>query len=144
MIRCDNGPLAETLRALPLPAGTLVFVSNSEVSDDWDAVAAELSEAFELSQAAARSGAPVVYIVDNDDLLGRRGTGGAMVACGLLSAARTLAIETVRSGIPANTIAFDNTDPEVVGFWVEALCRPNGPTGEILRLGSGHLGKALP
>ena len=144
MIRCENGPLAETLRALPLSAGTLVFVSSSQISDDWDAVAGELSEAFDLSQAAARGGAPVVYIVENDNLLGRRGAGGAMVACGLLSAARTLAIETVRSGIAANTIAFDDTAPEVVGFWVEALCRPNGPTGEIVRLGSGHLGKALP
>ena len=144
MIRCENGPLAETLRALPLPTGTLVFVSNSRISDDWDAVAGELTEAFDLSQAAARDDAPVVYIVDNDDLLGRQGTGGAMVACGLLSAARTLAIETARSGIPANTIAFDDTAPEVVGFWVEALCRPNGPTGEIIRLGNGHLGKALP
>ena len=144
MIRCENGPLAEALGALPLPDGALVFVSNSEIADDWDAVAGELAEAFDLSQAAVRDGAPVVYIVDNDDLLGRRGTGGAMVACGLLSAARTLAIETVRSGIPVNTIASSNSAPEAVASWVEALCRPNGPTGEILRLGSGHLGKALP
>ena len=144
MIRCENGPLADALRGLSLPAGTLVFVSNPQISDDWEAVAGELSEAFDLSQAAARDGAPVVYIVANDDLLGREGTGGAMVACGLLSAARTLAIETARSGIAANTIAVDDTSPEVVGLWVEALCRPNAPTGEILRLGSGHLGKALP
>jgi hypothetical protein len=145
MIRCEGAALAEALGALSLPAGTLVFVSNPEISDEWDAVAAELMMAFDLSQASAKESGPVVYVVDSDDLLGRRGTGRAMVACGLLSAARTLAMETARSGIPANTVALSaDTPPEVVAFWVEALCRSNGPTGELLRLGVGHLGKALP
>ena len=145
MIRSESGVLTDALGGLSLPDGALVFVANSGVSDEWAAVLEELTEAFDLSQAAVRSGGPIVYLLDADDLLGRRGIGSAMVACGLLSAARTLALETARAGIPVNVLALGApTTPESVRFWVEALCGPNGPNGELIRLGADHLGKALP
>ena len=145
MIRSQSGDHVDALGTLSLPDSALIFVANSGVSDEWTAVLEELTEAFDLSQAAVRSSGPIVYLLDGDDLLGRRGTGGAMVACGLLSAARTLALETARAGIPVNVVALAaTTTPESVKFWVEALCRPNGPTGELIRLGADHLGKALP
>lgn len=145
MIRVERGDLANALGNLSLPDGALVFVANSSVSDEWTAVLEELTAAFELSQAAVRSGGPIVYLLEGDDLLGRRGAGSAMVACGLLSAARTLALETARSGVPVNVLALGpTTPPESVRFWVEALCGPNGPNGELIRLGADHLGKALP
>jgi 3-oxoacyl-[acyl-carrier protein] reductase len=57
--------------------------------------------------------------VHNDDLLGRRGAGRAMVATGLLSAARTAAVELVKSGVPVNVLAVeDETDPSTVARWV--------------------------
>ena len=145
MIRCVDGVLADALGKSSLPAGTLVFVAKADLSDEWSDVSGELSEAFDLSKAAATEGGPVVFVVDGDDLLGRRGSGRAMVACGLLSAARTLALETARSGVPVNVIATDDgTPPDLVAFWGEALCRPGGLNGELIRLGSNHLGKALP
>lgn len=145
MIRCKRGDLAILLKSLSLPDGALVFVTNSDVSDGWRAVSEELTEAFDLSQAAVRNNGPVVYVVDGDDLLGRNGTGRAMVACGLLSAARTLALETARSGVPVNVVAVGvTTSPELTSLWVETLCRPSGPNGEMIRLGVDHLGKALP
>lgn len=145
MIRFGGGDLADALGNLSLPDGALVFAAASSLSDDWTAVSEELRAAFELSQAAARSGGPIVYVLDNDDLLGRRGAGSAMVACGLLSAARTLALETARAGVPVNVLALGTAaTPESVKFWVEALCGPNGPNGELIRLGADHLGKALP
>ncbi len=145
MIRSQNDELAGALGGLSLPDSALVFVANSGVSDEWTAVLEELTEAFELSQAAVRHSGPIVYLLEGDDLLGRRGIGSAMVACGLLSAARTLALETARAGVPVNVVAVGaNTAPEMVGFWVEVLCRPNGPNGELIRLGAEHLGKALP
>jgi hypothetical protein len=145
MIRCERGDLAGILKNLSLPEDALVFVANPAVSNDWSAVIEELTEAFDLSQTAARNGGPVVYVVDGDDLLGRRGTGRAMVACGLLSAARTLALETAKSGVPVNVLAFgENASAESAGFWVETLCGSNGPNGELIRLGGDHLGKALP
>jgi hypothetical protein len=145
MIRCKSGDLADALKRLSLPDGALVFVTNSDLSNGWGAVSEELTEAFERSQAAARNSGPVVYVVDGDDLLGRNGIGRAMVACGLLSAARTLALETARSGVQVNVVAVGiTTPPEVTSLWVETLCRPNGPNGELIRLGVDHLGKAVP
>jgi hypothetical protein len=145
LIRCDAGHLADALRQVMLPEGALVFVTKANVTDDWEKVSGELMEAFTLSQEAARSGGPVVYVVDGDDLLGRGGRGPAMVACGLLSAARTLALETAKSGRPVNVVALGDRDsPDLVGLWVEILCRPGGPSGELIRLGGDHLGKALP
>lgn len=116
------------------------------VSDDWGEVRAELQWAFEMSRAAARAEESFVFVVHHDDLLGRRGAGNAMVATGLLSAARTAAIEGSRKGWTANVIAFDDgADPELVTGWAERLTREStGVTGELIRVGSSHLGKALP
>lgn len=105
----------------------------------------EMVEAFTLSQQAARAGAPVVYVVESADLLGRNGAGRAMVATGLLSAARDLAQETVRAGIPVNVLATDATaSPETVNTWIARLLQEPGTTGELIRLGSTHLARALP
>lgn len=123
--------------------GSLVFAA-SDVSDDWDHVSAELTAAFELSQSAARDGRAITYIVHNDDLLGRRGSGRAMVATGLLSAARTAAVELAKASVPVNVLAVeDDTTPDTIARWVEMLAEPGGPTGELIHLGPGHIGKAL-
>lgn len=117
-----------------------------QVDDDWDEVRAELTRAFTMARSAAQVGESFVFVVHHDDLLGRRGPGNAMVATGILSAARTAAIEGSRKGWTANVIAFDDdADPELVEKWAERLADPSeGVTGEVVRLGSSHLGKALP
>lgn len=117
-----------------------------EVSDDWAEVSAELDRAFQMSRAAAQAGENFVFVVHHDDLLGRRGPGRAMVATGLLSAARTAAIEGARKGWTANVVAYDDeADPELVRGWAERLAEDSfGVTGELIRLGPAHLGKALP
>lgn len=123
----------------------LVFWADQTLGNDWEDVLDEMTEAFLLSREAARAGAPVVYVVDSRDLLGRRGAGKAMVATGLLSAARDLAQETVRAGIPANVIAIDeHTAPDKAAMWVARLLDNPGTTGELIRLGTTHLARALP
>ncbi len=115
------------------------------VADDWAEVRAELARAFVMSREAAQREESFVYVVANDDLLGRRGAGSAMVATGLLSAARTAAIEGSRKGWTANVVAYDeDAEPAAVDAWVERLLDSGGVTGEIVRVGPGHLGKALP
>ncbi len=115
------------------------------VGDDWEQVLGELTRAFEVTRAAAQAGDPVVYVIDNDDLLGRRGPGRAMVATGLLSAARTAALEGIRDGWTVNVIAVsDATKDEAVDAWIARLEQSPAVTGELLRIGPGHLGKALP
>ena len=116
------------------------------VSDDWEAIRAELERAFELGRAAARNEESFVFVVHHDDLLGRRGAGMAMVATGLLSAARTAAIEGSRKGWTANVVAYDDdADRALVAEWANRLAaEPSGLAGELIRVGSTHLGKALP
>lgn len=117
-----------------------------EVSDDWAEVKAELDRAFQMARAAARAEENFVFVVHHDDLLGRRGAGNAMVATGLLSAARTAAIEGSRKGWTSNVVAFDDdVEPQLIEDWAERLAEDSlGVNGEVIRLGSSHLGKALP
>ena len=49
-----------------------------QVSDDWADIRKELDRAFQMSRAAAQAEKSFVYVVHNDDLLGRRGSGDAM------------------------------------------------------------------
>lgn len=144
-VRCTRTELAEAISAIDLPSDAAVWVSNPETEDDWDSVLSELTDAFEFSQQAAKSQRPLVLVIDGDDLLGRNGPGRAMVACGVLSGARTAAIEITKSGVPVNVIALESsTTPGIAARWVETLARSGGPTGELIRLGSEHIGKSLP
>lgn len=112
---------------------------------DWDEAKAALMAAFTVSKVAALDNVPIVYIVHGDDLLGRRGAPSAMLATGLLSAARTAAIELAKAGTPVNVIAVaDATAPETIERWIRVMAERGGPTGEVVRLDPGHLGKALP
>jgi len=139
-----GSPVAGALEAADV--GALVFAaSGPDLGEDWDAIALELGEAFDLTQVAMRDGTPVVYLVAGEDLLGQRGAPAAMVACGLLSAARTAAVEGARAGIPVNVVAaFGDAEVDEVVEWVRRLADPAGMSGELVRLGTGHLGKALP
>lgn len=115
------------------------------VGEGWNDIRAELERAFELSRQSAQAGQSFVYIVHHDDLLGRRGAGDAMVATGLLSAARTAAIEGSRKGWTANVIAYDDSASRAeVEQWAEWMLDSHGVTGELIRVGSTHMGKALP
>lgn len=69
-----------------------------------------------------------------------------MVAAGLLSGARTAALEGARKGWTANVIAYDDdSDQELITGWAEQFAEDSrGVTGELIRLGPNHLGKALP
>jgi hypothetical protein len=114
------------------------------VGDDWPEVRAELERVGGLSRAAAREEESFVVVVATDDLLGRRGPGPAMVATGLLSAVRTAAMEGWAKGWTANLIAYDEEHQGAATSWAERLLDDGSVTGEVIRLGSGHIGKALP
>lgn len=114
------------------------------VGDDWDQVLAELTRAFHATRSAAQEGSPVVYLVGTRHLLGRDGAGNAMVATGLISAARTAALEGARTGWTVNVVAYDEDRRQEAATWAERLLDSQGVTGEVLRVGTEHLGKALP
>jgi hypothetical protein len=114
-----------------------------DVDEDWASVLAELTRAFEASRSVAQVEESIVYVVRQDDLLGRRGAGNAMVACGLLSAARTAAMEGARKGWTANVVAFDEEERSVAEGWARRLLDDSSVNGELIRVGSGHIGKTL-
>lgn len=117
----------------------------AEVAEEWPVILAEFTAAFELTRNAAREGESVVYVVRTDDLLGRRRPGPAMVATGLLSAARTAAIEWIKTGATINVVGFEpDTDPAEIADWSARLARRGGPTGELVNLGGLHLGRTRP
>lgn len=136
--------LAAELERVDLPSGAAVVEATGRL-EDWEGARRALMGAFGISQEAARDEKPIVYVVHGDDLLGRRGAPSAMVATGLLSAARTAAIELSRKGAVVNVLAVgDDTAPAVTARWVALLTDPDGPTGEVVRLDPSHLGKAVP
>ena len=139
-----HAPPALASHLTDLEEAALVYDASAPAAD-WPEARRTLLTAFTLSQQAARAPAPIVYVVHGDDLLGRRGVPAAMVATGLLSAARTAALELVRARVPVNVVAVaDDSPPAVVARWIIHLTNGDGPTGEVVRLGPGHLGKALP
>ncbi len=116
-----------------------------EVGDDWGQVRTELTRLFVVAREAARAGDSLVLVVHADDLLGRRGSGNAMVANGALAAARTAALEGIRGGWTVNVIGWDGViGREEVEDLAEQLSSSGRLTGELIRFGPGHLGKALP
>lgn len=130
---------------VPVPdVGTSWLFWMDEIEDTWDAAASELFDAFRGSREAAISESSIVFIVRNDDLIGRSGLTRAMVSSGLVSGARTAALEGARKGWTCNVIAYDVEVPgEVVidkALWV---LDDGSITGELIHLGPGHIGKAL-
>ncbi len=129
----------------PASDGLVFVAAGPAIGTEWEAVESELEDAFRLSQEAARHVGPIVYVVGGEDLLGQRGAAAAMVACGLLSAARTVALEGVGPGFTANVVApEEGADPAAVAEWVSRFLDASGATGELVRVGAAHLGKALP
>ncbi len=116
----------------------------AEIGPEWPEVKSELTEAFSGAREAAKSETSIVFIVRNDDLLGRNGPTRAMAAAGLVSAVRTAALEGVSKGWTANVVAYDlNVEPTEVLERAKFVLENGITTGEIIHMGPGHIGKAL-
>ena len=105
---------------------------------DFGEVETALADAFRRSQEAARNDEPIVFVLSQADLLGQRTVPGAILANALLSGMRTLAAE----GHRANAIAVGD-DETRLEHWIALLQDDAGVTGELIRLGPAHIGKAL-
>ncbi len=130
----------------PGEEGLPTVIAAPPMPPDWAGTREELTTVFHAARAASVAGAPVVFIVSADALLGRRGPTEAMAATGIVSAARTLAAEHRKAATPVNCLAtVDDSPVEVVARWCEILLTggPDGPTGELIQLGGVQVGKAL-
>lgn len=112
----------------------------------WAETVDGLIGVFRLAKAAAEHGASVVFVTSVDALLGRTGPLDAMAAMGVVSAARTLALESKKHGAVVNCVATtDHTPPDEAARWIVQLLQASteGPSGELIQLGGEQVGKAL-
>jgi NAD(P)-dependent dehydrogenase (short-subunit alcohol dehydrogenase family) len=127
-------------------AGGPTVIGLPESLSDWPATLDALTAVFKKAKAAAVAGSPIVFVVSSDALLGRTGAAEAMAANGVVSAARTLAAELRKQGVPVNCVARSATSPDdVVVRWALQLLDggTDDPTGEVVQLGGAQIGKAL-
>lgn len=113
------------------------------VGDDVGAVTVQLSEAFATIRSAVLDGSPVVVVLDDRDLLGQRTVADAAVASGLLGLVRAVALEGARAGWRINAVSHRD-DPAAAEEAVQALGHALALSGQLLRCGTGHIGKAAP
>jgi hypothetical protein len=115
-----------------------VIYHQPDAPEDFAGVEQALLDAFQQSQEAARNLQPIVYVLRQRDLLGQDTVLGAILANALLSAVKTLAAEKN----VANAVAVGD-DPTHGEHWIAILHDQSDVTGELIRLGPGHVGKAL-
>ncbi|MEX1004590.1 MAG: hypothetical protein WD990_11330 [Acidimicrobiia bacterium] len=127
-------------------AGGPTVIGVPEAGSDWPTTLDALTTVFTTTKAAAIAGSPIVFVVSSDALLGRTGPTPAMAANGVVSAARTLAAELRKQGVPVNCVARSAATPvDAVVRWTLLLLGggPDDPTGEVVQLGGAQIGKAL-
>lgn len=130
----------------PSDPGAPTVIAAPRATSDWSETLDGLTHLFLGAKAAAEQGASVVFVVSVDALLGRTGALDAMAATGVVSAARTLALESKKQGAVVNCLATnETTPPDEAARWIIRLLEasPEGPTGELIQLGGGQIGKAL-
>jgi NAD(P)-dependent dehydrogenase (short-subunit alcohol dehydrogenase family) len=113
------------------------------VGDDLDAVTHVLTAAFEAIRAAVAAERPVVVLLSDADLLGQGDLGDAAVATGLLGLTRAFALEGARQGWRVNAVSHRGGEGPVDES-VGALATIPGLTGQLLRVGTEHVGKVSP
>jgi hypothetical protein len=119
------------------------LVLRQRAARDVDDVGRQLTQAFLAVREAVLSGRRVVLVVQDRDLLGQGAAEDAAVANGLLGLMRAVAVEGTRPGWHVCAVA--HTDPEPVSAAVMAFATSGaGPSGQLLRTSTVHLGRVVP
>jgi hypothetical protein len=102
-----------------------------------------LFEAFSEIRDALADQRPVVVDDDADgDLLGSGQPVDAAIANALIGLVRALATEGVKSEWVINSLAVTaDVSAEDQERWIMGLATPSSAMGQVVRLGSGHLGR---
>lgn len=140
LVGSDAATEAEVRDALRDTDGLFIDAFDTTSLTSWTEAKRVFTEAFHALREAKQSGVNAVVRVHTDDEYGRRGELGAMVACGLTSAIRALAME-MRDGPVANVISDDGTASRSLAATVSWLLSGNAVTGEVITIGRSHLGK---
>lgn len=118
------------------------LIIDQPAAPDPDAVVAVLTDAFRETREALLDERPVVFLLDDADLLGQGEVAGAAVATGLLGLVRALALEGAKPGWKINAVGHRG-DPDGAREAARGLAE-SGLSGQLIRLGTDHLGKVVP
>jgi hypothetical protein len=109
---------------------------------ELDAIAGLLTEAFAAARDAVVAERPVVFLLDDRDLLGQGEVADAAVATGLLGLVRALALEGAKPGWRVNAVS--HRDEEEAARGAAEWLAGSALSGQLIRVGAAHLGKVLP
>ena len=121
-----------------------VVIKQPSLGEDLEGVTAALTRAFAEARAAVEAGSPVVLLLDDRDLLGQGGVVDASVATAMLGLMRAFALEGAKPDWRVNAVSHRG-DPEAEAVAeAVAFLGASGLSGQLLRIGTEHLGKVQP
>lgn len=123
-------------------AGVTV-IRQARIGDDVGRVNAELTDAFAAMRDAVAAGRGVVVVLDDADLLGQGEVAGAALANGLLGLVRAFTLEGAKPGWHVNAVSFRGDDAPVDETIAGLEALPD-LAGQLIRLGTAHVGKVSP
>jgi hypothetical protein len=119
-----------------------VFLRQRSLGEDHGRIADVLTEAFGQMRAGVLAGSPVVVLLDDRDLLGQGSIADAAVATGMLGLVRAFALEGARAGWQVNALTHRGEEEQIDA--TAELLFASGLTGQLIRVGSDHLGRVWP
>jgi hypothetical protein len=114
------------------------------LGDDLDGITPALTGAFSMLRGAVLDGRPVVLVLDDRDLLGQGGIADAALATGMLGLLRAFALEGAKPGWRVNAVTHRGDADAAAVKEAVAWVGGSGLSGQLLRVGTDHLGKVSP
>jgi hypothetical protein len=119
-----------------------MLLRQPSLGEDHHRVADALTDAFSQMRAGVLAGRPVVVLLDDRDLLGQGTIADAAVATGMLGLVRAFALEGAREGWQVNAVTHRG-EQEQLDATAELLAS-GGLSGQLIRIGTDHLGRVWP
>ncbi|MBS1845331.1 MAG: hypothetical protein JST53_13025 [Actinobacteria bacterium] len=116
----------------------------SQPTAELDSVTEVLTAAFADVKAAVLVERPVVVLIHDGDLLGQGEVVAASVAAGLLGLVRALALEGAKAGWRVNAVSHRGDEDARSARDIAEWLAGSDLSGQLIRVGTAHLGKVWP
>jgi hypothetical protein len=119
-----------------------LVIRQTTLGEDHERVAQALGDAFAAMRGAVLEKRAVVAVLDDRDLLGQGTVADAALATALLGLVRAFALEGARDGWRVNALTHRGQPGDadsLVGPLAEC-----GLSGQLIRIGTEHLGRVWP
>ncbi|MCW3028623.1 MAG: hypothetical protein JWN81_1834 [Solirubrobacterales bacterium] len=122
--------------------GETLVIRQPRLGEYYERVTQVLTDAFSQMRGAVLDGRAVVVVLDDRDLLGQGTVADAALATGLLGLVRAFALEGARPGWRVNALTHRGEEGDVEDH-LDQLAG-SALTGQLLRVGTEHLGRVWP